>query len=361
MSKPAYYLIVGALLAGSACHKEVETIVVQEVDKVYSWAEAGQLTGTSQYILNMGKDTQALYLQTPFNLGIVRPQGKNGYYAQTGAGLPTDVTLHIPISPLFIAYPQRDTLIEIIRTTEPVTNSLSTTINLRQLDRRITGVMTNTSNAEKPFAAINRNNYLLLSYRTTYGVDPNVHFVLAQLSVQAGGKVQAQARLATALKLNPTESGELRWLVAIDDYFLAGCGDSVYKITQDGTAKRVAGGGTFDTCYKWQGVIYVLQEYNALLLSKDDGETWQRSTGAPDTFTFSTYHVVSDSLIGISSGNIFTLKWKGTDYTIRALKNDGFGQRTITSMEQLGDTVYVGTTGGLFKRPLSKFFESKPK
>ena len=134
------------------------------------------------------------------------------------------------------------------------------------------------------------------------------------------------------------------------------------SIREDGTIKRVFGANETDICYKWQGILYAVEEYNSILLSKDDGETWQRATGTPDAFNFTSYHTVSDSLVVVTHGSdnqIFTLKWQGSNYTIRALKNDGFGQGDITGLEQLGDTVYVGTTGGLFKRPLSQFFEPK--
>jgi hypothetical protein len=64
---------------------------------------------------------------------------------------------------------------------------------------------------------------------------------------------------------------------------------------------------------------------------------------------------------GAASNDLFTLRWRPDCYTTRPSKNDGISNAAITDLIQLGDTVYLGTTNGLFKRPLSKFFESKPK
>ncbi|WP_223696423.1 hypothetical protein [Hymenobacter psoromatis] len=152
-------------------------------------------------------------------------------------------------------------------------------------------------------------------------------------------------------------------MVAIDNYFLVNCGAGLYKVTEDGAIKKVFGYSYTDIFYKRQGSIYGVEEYNAVLLSKDDGQTWQRATGTPDAFNFTSYYTASDSLVVVTQGSdnqIYTLNWKDSNYRIRALKNDGFGQSEITGLEQLGDTVYVGTTSGLFKRPVSKFFETKP-
>ncbi|MGI4883906.1 MAG: hypothetical protein ACRYFR_02985 [Janthinobacterium lividum] len=43
------------------------------------------------------------------------------------------------------------------------------------------------------------------------------------------------------------------------------------------------------------------------------------------------------------------------------MKNDGLEYTDFADLAQLGDTVYLGTTSGLFKRPLSNFFEGKQK
>lgn len=357
------FLLVASSLA--ACKKEVE-IQIKEVDKTYSWAEIKRLYGTDKVILNTGKDANSVFMQTPSLLGILSPlknppvKNRFGYYITAFAALPNDVSLKVPIGPVFLTFPARDTLLQLTRTTEPVTSSYNAYINLRQLDPRATSII-RTSTSWLPFGAINRNNTLLFGYRTPTFND--LRFVLAKVNVTAGGPLQAQSRTVIISAPAGRAYSSIRWIKAVDDYFLVNCDGGLYKIREDGSAKQVFGANSTDDCYKWQGVLYAVEEYNSILISKDDGETWQRSTGAPDAFTFTSYHVIGDSLIGAAHGAgsnyLFTLRWNGPNYRIRALKNDGLGQGSISGIEQLGDTVYVGTTSGLFKRPLNAFFETK--
>ena len=71
------------------------------------------------------------------------------------------------------------------------------------------------------------------------------------------------------------------------------------------------------------------------------------------------YQTIKDSLIGTVRDIIFTLKWNNTNYSQRALKNDGLEGSSINGIEILNDTVYVATTKGLFFKPATTFFESK--
>ena len=352
----------------TACKKEVEKIVVREVDKVYSWTEIKRLYGTDQIILNTGKDANSVFMQTPVMLGILSPlknppiKNRFGYYLTAAAYLPADVNLKAPISADFLAFPVRDTLIQLTRPAEPVTNSFNGFINLRQLDPQAASFL-RSETPWLPFGAINRNNVLLFGYRTTLtSPSPDQRFVLSKVSLK-NEQLQPQSRVVT-IPLTPPGLPQIRWIVAIDDYFLANCGDTgLYKIREDGSAKQVFSYSVTDACYKWQGILYAVEEYNSILTSKDDGETWQRSTGTPDAFNFTSYHAIGDSLVGVArqagSNYLFTLRWNGPNYTTRFLKNDGLGQGSISGIEQLGDTVYVGTTSGLFKRPLNRFFENK--
>ncbi len=359
-------LLLAALLV--ACKKEVE-IQIKEVDKVYSWMEIKRLYGTDGIILNMGKDANSVFMQTPVMLGILSPlkdppvKNRFGYYLTAATYLPAGVDLRIPISADFLAFPVNDTLIQLTRPTEPVTNIYNDYINLRKLDPQANSFIRNET-SWLPFGAINRNNVLLFGYRTTPGApSTDQRFILTKIGLK-NEQLQSQSQIVT-IPLGLSIYPRIRWIVAIDDYFLANCGDAgLYKIRENGSAKQVFGYSVTDACYKWQGILYAVEEYNSILTSKDDGETWQRATGTPDAFNFTSYRAIGDSLVGVArqagSNYLFTLRWSGPNYTVRALKNDGLGQGAISGIEQLGDTVYLGTTNGLFKRPLNKFFESKP-
>lgn len=365
----AYGATLAALVLTTACKKEVERIVVQQVDKTYSWSEASRLFGTNNIIAQMNKDDNSLLLQSPYFLNIVSPQPASasykrfGYVGTAATYFPSDVYLRLPMSRDFIAQPDQDSLVELLRPTEPVTNSYKAYIHLRLLDPLATSIIRTEGVSHQPFGAINRDNYLLFGYRTS-GSDTNIHFALTHVSLQPAGNLQARTQNVLLPVGLGVSRNYVRWIQAIDDYFLVNCGDAgLYKIRENGTAKRVYSSSLTDTCYKWQGTVYLVEEYNKVLFSTDDGETWQRATGTPSLFDFTTYHVVSDSLIGVTHSlisQLFTLRWHGNQYSTRILRSDGIGLGEVRGLEQLGDTVYIGTTSGLFKRPLNKFFESKP-
>lgn len=357
-----------SLLTATACRKEVEKLVVQEVPTTYSWTPTNRLFGTNSIVVQMSKTDNALLLQAPYFLNIISPNPtsatykKFGYVGTLASYFPGDIFLRLPMSRDFIAQPVQDSLVELLRPTEAVTSGYKAYVHLRQLDPQATGVSWPDGVNRQAFGAISRDNYLLFGYRTSVN-DVTLRFVLTHVSVQAAGNLQAQPQTIRFPLPPGVPSARLRWIQAIDDYFLANCGDAgLYKIREDGTAKRVYGPSVTDACYKWQGTVYLVEEYNSMLLSKDDGETWQRATGTPDLFNFTTYHTVGDSLIGVThqlTSQLFTLHWRNNQYTTRILKNDGLSLSEVRGLEQLGDTVYIGTTGGLFKRPLKQFFESK--
>jgi hypothetical protein len=357
------------VLLSGACKKEVEKFVIQ--DKVYSWAPTAGLYGKQQIILNMTKDAAALYLQHPGLMTTVSPvpaanlasRGLYIYGAYTGFS--SDLDLRLPMSAAFIATPALDTLVYLIRPREPVSSTSATRIRLRQLDPLALRVEPNSVINKEAFGAIDRNNYFLFSYYSTNRAA--LRFVLSQVTLQPFGTsalLQAKSRTIAIPRTILSVNSAVRWIIAVDDYFLVNCEDEgLFKVREDGSFKRVFGPNYTDTCYKWQGAVYMVESFSSVLKSTDDGETWQRYTGTPDAFNASTYHVVSDSLVGVKHGLVsllYTLRWNGSAYRLRELKSDGLGQGSLTGLEQLGDTVYIGTTSGLYKRPLSKFFESRP-
>ena len=193
--------------------------------------------------------------------------------------------------------------------------------------------------------------------------------------VASNGTTQISSQLIRIPTPGPSQLS-FKSLWAVDDYFLVWCDYAgLYKILQDGTVKQVNGSPDFTsgpvsptTIYKWKGTVYSIQQGSGgnatFYTSTNDGETWQQITGFNQALSLSTFYPVGDSLVGITHGvitnSLYTLRWLSANtIRLRELKNDGLGYVDFSDLAQLGDTVYLGTTGGLFKRPLSKFFESK--
>jgi hypothetical protein len=375
------FLLLGGL---SACKKEKELV---PTDKVYSWSEVKQVPGAQKIILGMSADANSVYLQEASFFGAITPiaSGRNGlsfpsgYYSLAYSNLPSDINVHIPMGPRFFATPLRgagDSTLVLYPNTAPVTSipynpdgsSAGSYIRLRVLDKQATRYIPNEVNSFSRFGGINSNDYLLFGYQTSTVDDTNLHFVLVRGVVDALHNYALATDARTIRIPISTPAGYIRSITAIDDYFLVDCAVvGLFKVEQDGSYQQVYNAPTTITSfYKWQGTVYGVEFFNgsAILTSTDNGDSWQRHTGIPSYFRYSTFSAVGDSLVGITHGvstNIlYTLRWQGTNFQVRELKNDGLGQAGFTDLVQLGDTAYLGTANGLFKKPLKTLFDSQP-
>jgi hypothetical protein len=368
--KPWLALAAVAVLA-AACRKEVEKIVVQEVEKQTSWAASPGLYGTGTVLVGMSKTASSVLLQSPASLNIITPKPGSLAYRQFGylgrvlVSFPTDVYLRMPLNADFFvaAHSAQDTLVTLVPTAEPVTTGYTTYVRLRKLDPQAIGITANKPTSGLPFGATNKNNYLLFGYQTA-GPTGNLNFALTKVTRQSAGNVTAQTQRVRIALPPALANSQFRWIKAIDDYFLVSCEDAgLYKIREDGSVTRVFAASTLaTTCYQWQGKVYVPESDGNILISTTNGDNWQRSQGLPPALRSATYYTVGDSLVGVSQAlgpQLFTLNWRGSAYSLRVLRNDGLGQGEVRGLEQLGDTVYAGTTSGLFKQPTKGFFVTK--
>ena len=364
-----FVALLTAVLALSGCKKEIDTqIQVKEVAKKYSWTENIRLHGSERIVLNLGTAPDGLFLQQPaYFSSFVYRNGRLDYTAYV-AGLTSDLKVRMPINGRFFAAPVNDSLVAIYNPRNPVITGFTAYIHLKQLDPAVARIARPFPDYS-PFGAVNQNDYLLFGYENQASGRPFT-FVLSRIQAPlvSGLPVRVSSQ-RVVIPRNPGATPFFRNITAVDDYFLVAIdGAGLYKVQQDGRVQRVLGPvGTdgIDAVFKWQGKVYATVEYNQLLVSPDDGATWTRYAGLPDYFNFTSYHVVQDSLVAVShlagAGNaLFTLRFNGVKYTTRFLKNDGLDRAEVTSLAQLRDSVYIGTTSGLFVRPVNQFFESKP-
>lgn len=361
-------LLSSCLLGTLACRKEVEKIVVQQVpvDRQYSWSPNKQLLGNFNILLGVGKGPGGLYFQQPFGFAALEPKISGALtYTQYLFRGPTDLLVRLPIGPEFFVNYFGDSLVQLVPNALPVMSGAGGYLRLHQLDPQALRVQRNAYTFNT-FGVINAHNYLLFPYETTRRDNKN-HLVLTHVTTASRDyppKYTLQSRLVEL----PITSGIYPYapqlLTAFEDYFLVDCGnEGVFKITEGGAVRQVLPPYSgVDAFYAWQGAIYATLDNNRFAVSNDKGEHWQISTG-PD-LRFTTFHPVGDSLVGVYHGigsylftyhvDVVRQRWR-----IRLLKDDGLNQTDINGLTTWGDTVYLATSSGLFKRPLSKFFESK--
>ena len=358
-------LQLAIIMTFSACKKETE-IQIKEVEKTYSWKEDRHSYGLSKVILGLGQDASSLYLQSPGMLNQILPGAKvsaKPYFQNLNIRLPSDVQIRVPLATTIFAFPWTDTVVTVAPYANAVNPEYSADISLHKLDPQ--ALTYSVSLSDYSLAAINRNNYLLLGYRrapTTAGA-PVLRLVLAHATFSAFQRVQVQSQTIDFPVPPIYGAPSITHITAIDNYFLVSqSGGGLYKVTENGAIRLVSTENSVTATYKWQGNVYAQLLNSSLLVSADAGETWTSYANVPSYLRTSGFRVLGDSLVGYirASNQLYSLRWNGNKGRVRELKNDGLGETAITDIALLGDTVYVSTTSGLFKRPKAAFFDSKP-
>ena len=359
------YLLLITVVLLSACKKEIEKIVVQ--DRQYSWTSDKLFTDNFGILLGSGKGPTGLYFQQPNGFAALEgtPTGPLTYtqylYLRS-----SNLDTRFLIGPEFMVT-YYDTVVSIIPNTQHVTSGAGGRIRLKNIDSRALHVDPNTA-PFYPFAALSKNNYLLFSYESGR-YDYKNRLVLAHVTTTSNFNYPVYGTQSKVIEL-PISQGagsyKPQMIASVDDYFLVDCGgEGIYKITEDGNFRKVMPGNSDAfTFFKWQGALWAGLGYSKLAMSTDNGNNWQITAGGPNLRS-TTVHPIGDSLVVLThlygGGRLYTLnisqarqKWH-----LRQLKDDGLNQTAINDLQTWGDTVYLATSTGLFKRPLSKFFESK--
>lgn len=350
-------LTLFSLLSLFACKKNIEIREVP-VDKKYSWTEIKRFTGTERIFLSSGGNSNAVYFQQPYYFTEIKSQNSNTEITVYGAGLSTDIDIRIPVSANFSAYPYSDSAIKVISNLAPNISPSGGYFNLKEIDPTLTSIQKYYNIMFKSMS-ISKNGVLLLAYNNNRSSQP---FTFMALKIKTNSSNPYIDTLYTKVITVPRTSPEayVRHITAVNDYFLLDLsGNGIYKVKEDGTFNKVYAPATVDAFYEWQGKVYAHAEWDRLLISSDNGDSWEEFSGINSSMTTSNYYVIKDSLIGVYRDNLFSLKWSGTNYTQRFLKNDGMEGTRINGVEILKDSVYVATTSGLFVKPTSTFFAGK--
>ena len=350
------WALLGLLLL-LACEKRTEILEIP-VEKKYSWVEKKRFTGTEKIFLSSGRSANSIYLQQPYNFTALTNQNAATGITVYAAALPTDIEIKIPINGDFCAFPYSDTILRVINNTQPLVSPSGGYFNLKKIDPSLTSIQKYYYTLFKSMA-INKNGTLLLAYFNKRPV-PTLTFML--LKIKTSPDFPYVDTLFTKKIAIPKTSVDayVRHIAAVNDYFLLDLSSNgIYKLKENGSFERVYGPATINAFYEWQGKIYGHGEGDRLLISNNNGDTWQEFGGINASMTFSNYYVINDSLIGVYQDNLFTLKWNDSNYKQRFLKNDGVEGTRINGVEVLGDTVFLATTSGLFARPIKGFFDGK--
>lgn len=336
---------------------------IVEVEKKSSWKEVPGFSGMQRYFLSSGSNGQQVFLQQPFYFSSVLPSSSSTEVKIYLADLPTDVQVRLPISPSYIAYPSGDTRLVIKDNQRPTMDQAGGTYNLKQLDPTMVRIKRDFMEMFKCMA-INSEGTLLLSYENNRAENPYTFFLVGSKKLTTLPYMDTLFTRPVAIP-RTSVSGTVRYLEVVGNYFLLDISqEGLFKIKADGSYTKVYGPATVDAFYPWNGRVYAHAEGNqpvssSVLISADEGASFQTYEGLPPFLGLSSYYRVKDSLVGVYRDQLFTLRWNGTDYATRPLKSDGLEGVRINGIEVLHDSVYAATTSGLFVRSAAAFFQGK--
>lgn len=370
--KHQYALALLPLLLAS-CDKESDPEIV-EVTRQNAWQEVTTLFRTQRIIQSMGTDGSRIFLQQPGYFSILT----GTYRPPSTFGIPvTDVQVRLPITAQLFAFPY-EAQVSFRKTAAPLNGdaypnkSYASAKDLNPAATSITKSLPGWA-FEDPGAfssvAINRNNYVLTHYATANdpaNLTTSLDFMLTPVDLGTAEGYAPRALASRRVTLPHASTNPyyaLKAVVGVEDYFLVALDGALFKISESGQARQVAefaSNATVSALYKWQGRVYCLTTFNTLV-SDDNGENWQRLSPLPTTLQRHRPYPIGDSLVCAISDNLVVLRWRANGGYVRVLKNEGLERSTINGIQVLRDTVYVGTTNGLYVRPLKQFFESQPE
>jgi hypothetical protein len=210
-------------------------------------------------------------------------------------------------------------------------------------------------NTEYDNGAFNSNNNFLTSYLTTqdqeqirllfFKTKPYDQFSYEQ------GLVDTPSVLHIKL---PKESSVLvKRIQSVGQYFYVSTNEKSYRIKEDGTYKVIFD-KPFTSIFDYKNEIYA-DLGDAVFVSKDSSETWQKVRDGLDETDFRQYCLVADRLICYHNENNLD-EIILPNFNLKTISNQGMENRRITSLTEFKDKVYVTTLNGLFVKPKTAFF-----
>ena len=182
----------------------------------------------------------------------------------------------------------------------------------------------------------------------------------SSLSAQVNGENTAETKQPW-IKTEPLEGSSVYSMFSTSDgelYVMGGPNPSIFKLSEDGSRwqhlfdifKLNTGYGGNSPIAKWKNTLYFVPS-NELFVSTDDGKTWILRRSWEEHYHYPREWLVTESAFYIAFMNGI-VRSKDEGKTWEDL-NSGLSLNTpidvIRSIVEIQDTIYVGTSNGLFR------------
>jgi hypothetical protein len=340
--------LIFLLICFAGCERE--KIIVKQP----SWIPHPKFELDSKVKFNSFSANDELYLYGPYYFSVLDKKGQVKNYLTVldypyGKKLAISKNLYVEMS--LISHYMR-----IAKVKYPVNSDFSPLIDLKLYDEYFINFNFDWYAYNQSLAINDRNQVLISVYTNT--PDNKVYLYLLDVDITSTVLKITNFRKIAILGIANLLGGYPNYIKAIDDFFFISTSGGTQKVYSDGTVKKVLDSRILEV-FKQDGKLYAFFEPDQLYISKDNGETWVKFIGINSQVVNVLYCNVGDSLTFYKGSQLFTAKYKDSNYSVRELKNDGLEGNQITSISQFNDSVYVTSYSGVFYKSRSRFFESK--
>lgn len=354
----AFFTLSSVLISG--CKKEI--IIIQEVEKEYSWKELGHFLHQRKVQTNSFSNNDTLYTMGVNTFCAIwenpdEPDSLQAGFTSLYFDYPLDFKM--PINANVLAGRSSNSVH--FYTPRMPFPDWGVKISMESLDPLFATFDSPYYNLGACFG-LNEKNQCLIPYLTydTASVHNIVKdepsFYLANLVINNTG---LNVDTLSCVKIDKEDDwGGVISIFTTDDHFYVACDKKTVKIGENGDVATSFEGSLF-RIFQYHNKLYALSYYN-LYVSSDEGLTWAPIQEIDSYLVNISYEIMEGKLIGYSKGQLFHFEIDDTGFTqINELMNDGIEDYQITSISKLGSMVYVTTLSGVFSKSFEDFFTYK--
>lgn len=364
-------VLAGFFLTG--CEKE--KIVIIEVEKDYNWKMHPNFTYNQAVQMNSYSIDDYLFLYGLYSLSVIGPNLIGNHPIDTISGAWITNYAHwvnnqhsqykFPISKNFLIeyetdadFFRKDNKLWFVPTGNPFTGNTTFTFSLKDIDTSFVRYSF-PSYTQGVCIAINNNDQALIPY---YGVG-GYKLALVNVKVNSNSNISLDTLMTKIITLNHFNAYNALKIQSIDKYFFLTTVSKTYRINSAGDITGVYDYRFHDIIEKQDSLFAVgynnrLQHYE-WVCSMDKGISWNTVANIPGEFSWLSYTLINERIIGFRNSQIWEIKRKSTGFEAIELDNSGLDGKMITSITFFKDNIYVSSLSGIFYRNLDSFFDVK--
>ncbi len=359
-----FFLSMITALALMGCAKD-EGVTEKDDDmepKQAAWAPYDFFTDDFPVQLNSAATDETLYFIGANGLMYMNPLSEwysDPYSASTSRYVQqvgNTGRIKFPLSPDFVsAFDDKNDRLILTSTKRALLSGGQVIIDMKKLDSDFWNLgFVTVSKGES--MAINSAGQTLVTYTTRGDEGLTLRLALIDVQVDAG---MIDTLRTQVIRLDADASFRLESIQSIGTDFYVSTTNSLYRIDQNGTASRVLQ-ETVSAMISVGSLLYA-QGPEMMYISRDNGLSWEEAFAVPRELRNILYTTFRDKIIGYKIGKLWEVTLTETGVSVRELDAKHLEGRSITSLIEFKDYLFLTTMEGVFFKKPSELFQDAQK